>query len=128
MNIMKRLHFFLLGAACFCMLSYQAPKNPLEPQSPEPLILEQLTKLQMEVSFKNFIKPIFIVKCSVPDCHGDIIPEYDTHRQIRKQAQEIRQRIQDAEKPMPPVESGITLSDFEKNKIIEWIDNGTPNN
>lgn len=75
-------------------------------------------------SFKNQIKPILVSNCDLSGCHdGTNLPALADYSTSRDGAAQIQNAI--SRSIMPPNKS---LSTANKNLILCWISNGTPNN
>ena len=89
-----------------------------------------ITECTTEIpSYSGEIENIIIYNCSTQEgCHNDggHHPLLTNYEQINDKAIAMLKRIQNG--TMPNKESGISLSDLDKNKIYCWINAGSPNN
>ncbi len=81
-------------------------------------------------SFTHEVFPIIKAKCNTKDCH-DVQrhnPVFTTYDGIKPQAKRILKRVKDRSIPMPPRESGITMTKEEIATIEAWVNAGAPKN
>jgi uncharacterized membrane protein len=80
------------------------------------------------ISFKAEVQPLIRKKCATAVCHGGpVSPVLLSYGQVKMASKRIKVRISDPKLPMPP--AGFTpLTPSETQKVLSWIQAGTPNN
>lgn len=80
------------------------------------------------VSFSAQVEAILSTNCAISNCHNGSsgIPNFTNFSEIQSNASSIRVRTQDGS--MPPSQSGLSLTNEEKNLIACWIGDGAPDN
>jgi uncharacterized membrane protein len=79
-------------------------------------------------SFDQTIKPIIESNCAVSGCHvtGQQQPTLESYAQIESNAEKIKTRTSNG--TMPPLSSGLSLTQAEIDAIACWVDEGAPDN
>jgi hypothetical protein len=69
-------------------------------------------------------------KCAISNCHntGSALGDFTTYAGVKARADNGRIRRNVFELKIMPPASAIPLTDFEKEKIKCWLDNGAPQN
>jgi uncharacterized membrane protein len=81
------------------------------------------------ISFAGEIQPVINMGCIIPACHnGDLGSslDYSDFETFQSRAVQVKNRVNSGS--MPPPNSGITLTDEEKELISCWVDQGAQNN
>lgn len=83
-------------------------------------------------SFQADVFPLFETKCNLDNtCHGQkgtAFPKYHSYGMIKAKAKKVAYRLKRTDKPMPPPDAEVSLSDEERSTILQWIEAGMPNN
>lgn len=80
-----------------------------------------------EVSYVADIQPLINQNCTASGCHGAGSVEFEliTYNQVKLKAADIRQLIW-FERDM--THYTVTMSDTDREKFKDWVDDGAPNN
>lgn len=126
------IKFFIAITAGFLLIQQSCTYKKEAPQPQNDCISDET------ISFSQDIESIFSGTCAIPDCHDDnsaAAPgNFTTHQGITAKLEPgdasnslIWQRVSNDE--MPPDHSpGPDLSECDKKKIKNWIDQGAENN
>ena len=118
---------FFGGLATVAMILAGACSKDKEVVDPCPYDHTQLT-------YNGLVKSIFNSTCATTNaCHipgGDGEGDFDTYAGVKIKINNgtMRTRLTDSSNPMPPPGSGFTLDPCDKQKLLDWIDKGAPEN
>lgn len=81
------------------------------------------------VCFESSVLPIFISSCAMAGCHNPVNPAeglvLNSYSGISRHLNDSYEKIMNGE--MPPRNSGITLTQAQKDSVTKWINEGAPN-
>ena len=81
------------------------------------------------VSYNQYIKPLMIAKCAIPECHDGkdrSIDNYLIYGIVKNRSRFIKEEI--SNRSMPPSDSDVQLNAQEIININCWIEDGSLNN